>query len=133
MVDDIWRWEHIDTAVAVSQRSRPESLAAAAAAPCVCGGEWPAFVGRSFLLNGIPIARVCYDVMNALNTGRSEATPVIVFAGKSGGEGKSVFFQATPCGIRWARLQHAYWEGGWELPLAGPAAREGCVPRRVPL
>ena len=93
ILDDVWQWENIDVAVATAQRTRAETLAAAAAAPCVCGGEWPAFVEQSFRLNGMQIGRACHEVMTALTAGRSEAVPVIVFAGKSGGEGKSAFFK----------------------------------------
>ena len=93
MIDDIWQWEHAESAVAESQRTHIASLVAAAAGPCVCGGRWPAFVAHNFILNGISITQVCHDVMVALTAGRSETTPVIVFAGRSGGEGTSAFFK----------------------------------------
>ena len=93
MIDDIWQWECIEQVVNVARRTRLESLAAAARGPCTCGGAWATFVVGSFMQNGINIAEICYDVLDALSRGRSETTPVIVLAGRSGGEGKSVFLK----------------------------------------
>ena len=93
MIDDIWEWESIDDVAAFAQRSRMEAMEAAASAPCTCSGAWMAFVITSMMQNNINLAELCYDVLNALKTGRSEATPVIVLAGKQGGECKSAFLK----------------------------------------
>ena len=47
----------------------------------------------SFLQNRIDVQTLCTDVLHALEHGRSETTPVIVLAGSSGGEGKSLFLK----------------------------------------
>ena len=39
-------------------------------------------------------AELCKDILDALTSGRSESTPVIVLAGDRGGEGKSMFLKA---------------------------------------
>ena len=93
LIDDIWEWETVDDIVAHTARSRVELLELAAAAPCVCGGSWKDFVLSSFKDNDINVAELCKDVYNAMEKGRSEDVPVIVLAGSTGGEGKSVFFK----------------------------------------
>ena len=69
MIDDIWQWENVEAASAAAQRSRLEGLAAAATGVCVCRGDWPSFVVNNFLLNGIPLGELCYDVHQALTKG----------------------------------------------------------------
>ena len=82
MIDDIWEWECIDDVAAASQRTRMQAMEAAASSPCTCGGAWMAFVITSLLQNEINLAELCYDILTALKNGRSEATRVIVLAGK---------------------------------------------------
>ena len=77
----------------VGQRSRVDALKMAAASPCACQGQWLGCVMSALVLNGINIAELCNDVLTALCQGRSETTPVVVLAGRSGGEGKSMFFR----------------------------------------
>ena len=57
----------------------------------MCSGAWTAYVTHSFAQNGIATGELCKDVLGAMQTGRSEVTPVIVLAGAFGGEGKSMF------------------------------------------
>ncbi len=94
LIDDIWQWENVEQLAHEAQLTRLQSLQAAAQGPCVCGKAWLNFVVSSFLQNGINIAELCHDVLDALTRGRSETTPVIVLAGRLGGEGKSVFLKA---------------------------------------
>ena len=44
--------------------------------------------------NSIHIRQLCMDIMAALHHGRSERTPVLVFAGRRGGEEKSMMLKA---------------------------------------
>ena len=93
MLDDIWEWECIEDVAAAAQRTRIETLTVAAASACSCGGSWLTFVLASLIQNGINVPELCHDVLDALTRGRSETTPVIVLAGVSGGEGKSMFLK----------------------------------------
>ena len=93
MIDDIWEWENVEQALAVARRTRLDALTAAEQAPCVCQGEWTAFVRSSLWQNGIRASELCYDILDALTRGRSETTPVIVLGGRQGGEGKSCFLK----------------------------------------
>ena len=93
IIDDIWLWENVEEAAAAAARSREDALKVAAASPCTCKGAWASYVVASFIANGIDIAGLCHDVLDALLRGRSETTPVIVLAGLQGGEGKSVFLK----------------------------------------
>ena len=93
LIDDIWQWECVEMLAEVGRRSRLEALRAAADAACVCQGRWLACVTAAFVQNGINIAEVCHDVLDALTKGRSESVPVMVFGGRSGGEGKSIFLK----------------------------------------
>ena len=91
LIDDVWDWEQIDEVLAVAQQTRAAAVAAAARQPCVCGGQWPGFAVGALVANGLDVAELCRDVYNALVTGRSETTRVVVLAGAAGGEGKSFF------------------------------------------
>ena len=71
---------------------RMEALQAAARSPCVCQGQWRSFVSSALVANGINIAALCHDTLEALRKGRSQTTPVVVLAGRSGGEGKTMFY-----------------------------------------
>ena len=51
-------------------------------------------VKESFRVNGIDVAGLCADMLNAMTEGRSESVPVVVLAGARGGEGKSFFLKA---------------------------------------
>jgi hypothetical protein len=93
LIDDVWQWECVSDILATARRSRVESLRVASASACACDGRWLAFVVSSFVQNGINIGELCNDVLRALSSGRSETMPVIVLAGRHGGEGKSVFFK----------------------------------------
>ena len=93
MIDDIWVWENVEQIVEVSRRTRMEALQVAAHSPCVCQGQWMSYVSSALVTNGINIAELCYDTLEALTKGRSRNTPVIVLAGQTGGEGKSMFFR----------------------------------------
>ena len=93
LIDDIWQWETIDDAVAAVNRSRLETLHAAAASPCVCGGAWMGFALYSLTTNGINVPDLCKNIFQALSGGRGPTSPVIVLAGPQGGEGKSFFLK----------------------------------------
>lgn len=93
MIDEIWLWENIGEHAATSMRSRIETLKQARKAPCICNGEWLALVTESFVKNGIDVHALCKDVWQALRDGRGETTPVIVLAGLTGGEGKSLLLK----------------------------------------
>ena len=94
VIDDVWQWEHIEASLAQERASRMELLKAAAAADCVCKGQWLAAVAASFIANGIDVRALCSDVLQLLDNGRAPGTPVLVLAGKTGGEGKSLFLKA---------------------------------------
>ena len=93
MIDDIWMWENVEQIVEVGRRDRMAGLQAAADSPCVCQGQWRSFVSSALVANGINIAALCHDTLEALRKGRSQTTPVVVLAGRSGGEGKTAFYQ----------------------------------------
>ena len=94
MIDDIWQWECIDEVVAYSCRTRLDALTLAAASPCQCKGRWLHYVVGCFLANSVNISELCRDIHTALSQGRGETTPIIVLAGATGGEGKSIFLKA---------------------------------------
>ena len=94
LIDDVWRWETAEDQLSTAQRSRVEMLHAAAAQTCICNGKWLEKVVEAFLQNAIPVHEVCRDIYQALANGRSESVPACVFAGKRGGEGKSLFLKA---------------------------------------
>ena len=93
IIDDIWVWENVAEAAAAAARSRADALKFAAAQPCTCKGQWVSYVVASMMANGINMPELCHTVLDALLRGRSPTTPVVVLAGKQGGEGKSVFLK----------------------------------------
>ena len=93
LIDDVWHWETVDDLLKAAQESRYDAVQRAAHSPCVCGGGWLTAVVSSFLPNRIDVHALSTDVLHALVHGRSETTPVIVLAGASGGEGKSLFLK----------------------------------------
>lgn len=74
-------------------RSRMDALHAAAKKDCRCKGCWLTTGVAALLANRIDIKALCVDVYKALEAGRCESTPVVVFAGGRGGEGKSIFLK----------------------------------------
>ena len=94
LIDDIWKWEHLETHLAAASRSRIDALHDAAKGPCACRGVWCEHVLESFRLNDINAEELCGDILAALKNGRGESTPVLVLAGIRGGEGKSLFLKA---------------------------------------
>ena len=92
LIDDIWRWETVDSAVAHAGKTLLDHLRTSAEAPCVCGGAWAAAVTQSFLVNHINVHDICQSVLRALSHGRSPTAPTVTLAGSSCGEGKSRFF-----------------------------------------
>ena len=94
LIDDVWQWETVEDALRNAKENRLTGVRRAAQGQCVCGGLWLTAVVDSFLANKINVKDLCRDVLNALVQGRSETTPVIVLAGSSGGEGKSLFLKA---------------------------------------
>ena len=94
LIDDIWEWELVEQSLAIARQPRMEALSAAATAPCLCHGLWVTHVMESFRLNGIDVPGLCRNILEALQHGRRESTPVIVLAGARGGEGKSLFLKA---------------------------------------
>ena len=93
LIEDIWRWENAEDVLAIARQSRMEAMHAAVASPCVCGGAWLAAVTESFIANRVPVQDLCCDIVHALRSGRGERTPVVVLAGRAGGEGKSIFLK----------------------------------------
>jgi len=94
LINDIWAWETVEDDLAVCGRNRSEAFGAARASTCVCGGKWRELVETSWELNKLPGDEMCFHVLRSLCLGRSEEVPVVVFAGRQGGEGKSFFFSA---------------------------------------
>ena len=93
LIDDIWRWENVEASLDHARLTRLAALEVSAEHPCVCGGRWLDVVRQIFERNNICIEDVCRDVHHALHAGRSELAPVVVFAGRHGGEGKSFFLK----------------------------------------
>ena len=93
LIDDIWAWENVETNLATARLTRLAAIRQAAQDSCVCNGVWKHHVLQSFELNGIDKEALLKDILEALEVGRSEATPVIVLAGARGGEGKSMFLK----------------------------------------
>eukprot|EP00973_Karenia_brevis_P028633 3948402-Karenia_brevis.AAC.1 len=73
--------------------TRMEAMTTAGNGACVCGGAWPNLAMACLNLNGICAPELCHTILEALKAGRSASTPVIVLAGQSGGEGKSLFLK----------------------------------------
>ena len=93
LIDDVWQWERVEELAAVARQTRMEALDSASQSPCVCSGQWPAFVTSSLAQNGINAGELCHDIYASLQHGRSETTPIVVLAGAQGGEGKSVLLK----------------------------------------
>ncbi len=89
LIDDIWRWEGIKGAVAVSKQTRMDMVQGALQKACVCGGAWLTFALHILHRNGINPSELGQVLVRALDGGRSPTTPVVTFAGSFGGEGKS--------------------------------------------
>ena len=93
LLDDVWQWECVEDLLLASQQTRVGCLRAALARPCVCGGRWLDTVTGVLVANGLSVQEVCQDIRRALQEGRAETVPVVVFAGARGGEGKSLFLK----------------------------------------
>ena len=93
MIDDIWKWGAIEELAPASIQTHTGKLDQALGSACVFGGAWLSHVASGLVANGINVAELCYDMWYSLQQGRSEATLVIVLAGASGGEGKSVLLK----------------------------------------
>ena len=94
LIEDIWEWELVEKNLPMARMGRMDTLKAAVEAGCKCGGQWAKIVKTSFDDNKIDVEALCSDILSAMQKGRSVSTPVIVLAGKVGGEGKSVFLKA---------------------------------------
>ena len=90
LIDDIWAWEEVDASVELARRTRIQLLTDALQSACVCGGAWTRYVEASLEVNGIDAKALATDILQALDAGRGERTPVLVLAGRQGGEGKSM-------------------------------------------
>ena len=110
LIDDVWQTEGIDQTLPFMRMSRTDALQHAAGRDCVCEGKWMEAVVGSFIANEIPVQDLCKDVLKLLTLGRSPDCPVLVLAGRSGGEGKSLFLKA---------LLHVFLRG---QVFAGPVA-----------
>ena len=115
MIDEIWMWDNIAEHAAASMRSRVDVLKQACRTPCTCNGEWLTVVTSSFMKNGIDVQALCKDVWQALRDGRGETTPVIVLAGLTGGEGKSLFLKSLI--TTFVTVFNLTREGGGNFPL----------------
>ena len=93
LIDDIWRWEMVDDVLAAAVEPLIQSLRSATAMPCVCGGAWARYATYTLGINRVDASVVCKAIVHALLVGRSPTTPVVTFAGRSGGEGKSFFLK----------------------------------------
>lgn len=93
LIDDIWSWEEVDSIIGNACQSRMQLLTAALQSPCTCGGAWIAFVEASLQANCVDVGNLCTDILNAMDAGRGELTPVVVLAGRQGGEGKSLLLK----------------------------------------
>ena len=89
LIEDIWRWEGINQVVADAERSMSECVMAALRRPCVCGGAWLHFARGVLGQNDIRESDIVDAFSVAFREGRSSVAPAVVFAGASGGEGKS--------------------------------------------
>ena len=94
LIDDVWQWEEVGDTLAPARRSREEGMHDALGSACVCKGGYAAALGAALVANNINIRQLCTEIMAAMHHGRSERTPVLVFAGKRGGEGKSMMLKA---------------------------------------
>ena len=92
LIDDTWAWEEVDSFLATADKTTWQRSLEARRWPCVCGGRWEQVVLQSFQANEIDSASLCYNTLNSLHKGRSEACKVVTLAGRYGGEGKSFFF-----------------------------------------
>ena len=90
----MWQWEKVGEALLPARRSREEAMHEAYRAKCICDGKYAAALGAALVANTINVRQLCLDIMTSLHNGRSEKTPVLVFAGKRGGEGKSMMLKA---------------------------------------
>ena len=89
LIDDVWSWETVDSAVGAAQLSRIQIVRIAAGWPCVCNSRWFALALQTLQQNGIDPRCFCHDMLIALDRGRHESLPVMTLMGRYGGEGKS--------------------------------------------
>jgi hypothetical protein len=94
LIEDIWEWEGVEEYLVEAQRTRVAALQAASQSKCVCAGRWKEYAELIMGANNVPVQELCRDIMYSLTHGRSEDNPIIVLAGRRGGEGKSFFLKA---------------------------------------
>ena len=93
LIDDIWKWESIDSAVDVANQTLLQQLNAATSKPCSCGGRWSRFAAYALGMNRVDVPALCKSVLHVLCEGRSPNSLIVTLAGESGGEGKSFFIK----------------------------------------
>ena len=125
LIDDCWTWEEVDEQLAAASQSREECLVAALRQPCRCNGVWGARVAESLAANKIDPAVIGRDIYRSLVAGRSESTPVIVLAGRRGGEGKSLLLYPMPAVFGPSRIQSCPVKGSF--PLLGVENKTVCI------
>ena len=106
LIDDIWRWESIDVAVAIASQTLPQALSAATTRPCSCNGSWPRFASYALGSNRIDVPALCKSIIHSLSEGRSPASPIVTLAGVTGGEGKSFFLKGLAAVVG---SEHVFW------------------------
>ena len=100
LIDDIWRWESIDTVVAAADQTVLQALSASLSRPYICGGSWTRFAAYAIGSNPrVDVAALCKAVMHSLCAGRSPAAPVVTLVGLTGGEGKSFFIKGLAAAV----------------------------------
>jgi hypothetical protein len=122
LIADCWQWEHAEATLAAAGQTRLGALHAAAASPCVCGGDWGRFLGSSLRANEVDVRKLCRAVLASLEDGRGPRTPVVVLAGAQGGEAKSFVLKGLASIFRPADVFHSPQPSSF--PLMGlPTAR----------
>ena len=92
LIDDVWSWETVDDTLRFLKMKRLDRLRQAATGVCICCGSWPAHAEQIIRNNDLDARAFFKDLLNALHKGRGPSVPVLVLAGREGGEGKSFFF-----------------------------------------
>ena len=115
LIDDIWAWETVDDILALAGRTRTDIFAAAVREPCSCGGRWIERVRHALGVNQINVGELCHNVLLSLERGRGETAPVVVLAGKQGGEGKSLFLSPLTAIFGEDNVQHTPQKGNFPL------------------
>ena len=106
LIDDIWRWESIDSVVAIAEQTLLQHFNGAMSTPCVCGGRWARYAAYALGTNRVDVSALCKSVLHVLCGGRSPDSLIVTLVGAAGGEGKSFFIKGLAAVVG---TEHVFW------------------------